>query len=180
MTNQEILNKYFKRVDITKICPWFLDKCIQLVNNCKNRGVEYYAISGFRDPIEQDKLYAIGRTESLDRKKVTNAPAWTSFHNYGLALDLCRDADVTKDGLQPDWKKEDYKVLQEECHKLGLTSGLDFSSFPEAPHQQVPFAAGSTGDFKKIFINEGIEKVWEEALKNLKKSIFYKQFYEKY
>ncbi len=36
---------------------------------------------------EQDELYAIGRTKP--GKKVTNAKAGQSIHNYGLAVDIC-------------------------------------------------------------------------------------------
>ena len=42
---------------------------------------------GFRSFEEQQKLYAIGRL--TPGKKVTNAKAGQSIHNYGLAVDIC-------------------------------------------------------------------------------------------
>src|SRR5205085_7135862 len=100
--------------------------------------VEFYAISGFREAKEQEALYAIGRTTQLNRKPVTNAKPYSSFHNFGLAIDFCRDADTTRDGLQPDWKFEDYKILAEEAVKVGLEPGYNWKKFPEGPHVQVP------------------------------------------
>ena len=171
----ENTEKYFKRVDTTKLAPWFFTKLQQLVINCKKRGVEYYCISGFRDPEEQAKLYAIGRTTELNRKPVTNARPWTSFHHY-FAVDFCKDADVNRDGLQPDWDLEDYKVLNEEAHKLGLITGLDFTTFKEGPHVQPPFIAGATGTLKRIYLEQGQAAVWEFGLDNLKSSS-YKRYY---
>lgn len=176
------VSKYFKRIDTSKLSPRFYNKCEQLIVNCLARGVEYYAISGIRDNDEQQKLWEIGRSLQGDKwtvvgKTVTNARPYTSFHNYGMAVDFCADKDISRDGLQPDWNLDSYKVLQEEAHKLGLISGLDFQSFPEGPHVQLPFAAGATGDFKRILLNEGMDAVWEYALNNLKKSMMYKKYY---
>ena len=173
------VEKYFQRIDQSKIAPWFLAKAKQLVANCLAKGAEFYVLGdgGFRTPEAQDALYAIGRTVDLSRKHVTNAPAYTSYHNYGIALDFARDLDATKDGLQPDWNKDDYKILQTEAHALGLLSGLDFSSFPEAPHIQLPFRAGATGDMKKILLKDGIEAVWAHCLENLKASSEFKNYY---
>jgi len=173
------VEKYFARVDQSKLAPWFLAKCKLLVANCLAKGAEFYVLGdgGFRDPQVQADLYAIGRTTELSRKPVTNARPWASWHNYGLAMDFCRDANVEKVGLQPSWNESDYLILQEECHKLGLTSGLDFTSFRESPHSQVPFKAGSTGDFKKLYQEKGVEAVWELALNNLKTSIEFKKHY---
>lgn len=167
---------YFKRVDQSKIAPWFLAKCKLLVANCLARGVAYYAISGDRDLVEQEALYAIGRTTELSRKPVTNARPGASYHHY-FAMDFCKDADATRPGLQPDWDLEDYKVLNEEAHKIGLITGLDFQSFKEGPHVQPPFRAGATGDLKKLYLEKGREAVWEFGLNNLKNSIEYKKHY---
>ena len=171
------VDEYFKRIDTTKICPWFLSKCKELVANCAARGVYYYALSGYRDPLEQDALYAIGRTVELDKKPVTNARGFTSFHNYAIAIDFCADKDAVRAGLQPDWDLDSYKVLQEEAHKLGLITGLDFTTFKEGPHVQIPFIAGATGTYMKLFKEKGIESCWEYALSNLKSNSIYKRFY---
>ena len=52
---------------------------------------------------EQNDLYAIGRTKLFDSKGnrlgiVTKAKAGQSYHNYGLAFDICLIKDTNKDG----------------------------------------------------------------------------------
>lgn len=147
----------FNRIDTAKINPNFLSLCKQLVENCKARGVLFYAISGFRSEQEQAKLYAQGRT--TPGKIVTNAKPYQSLHNFGLAIDFCADKDATKEGLQPDWNMAQYKILQEEAHKLGLTSGLDFKSFPEGPHIQLKISK-PLPELEKVFKTKGLEAVW--------------------
>jgi len=93
---------------------------------------------------EQNDLYAIGRTKP--GKIVTNAKGGTSYHNYGLAIDICLiingkeaswdtvkdfDADGTADWMEivlifkkhgfewgGDWKFKDYPHFQKT---FGLT-----------------------------------------------------------
>lgn len=147
----------FNRIDLNKIHPGFLHRCRHLVASCAARGYIFYAISGYRDEKEQQRLYDIGRKTSGN--VVTNAKPFESYHNFGLAIDFCRDKDVKKEGLQPDWEMEAYKVLQEEAHKQGLTSGLDFKSFPEGPHIQLNISVSLT-ELKAAFQKGGLEQVW--------------------
>ena len=179
------IEKYFTRIDTTKLCPWFYTKLKLVVGACVARGYEFWAISGLREYDEQMKLYGQGR-EFIDgkwvvidkSKVVTNALPWTSFHFFGLAVDFCLDKDKERAGLQPDYDVEKYKILQEELHKVGLISGLDFKSFPEGAHAQTPIRSGSTGEFKQLWLSEGPEAVWNLALNNLKLVLDYKDHYK--
>lgn len=129
------------RIDTSKLHPWFLAKLQELLINCGKRGAVYYATSGLRSFEEQAKIYAQGRDASgkVIKKEnvISNAPPGTSFHNYGIACDFCRDGDLEKVGLQPDWDKADYLILAEEAEKLGLEAGYFWKSFPDVPHIQV-------------------------------------------
>lgn len=171
------MDELFKRIDKSKIAPWFLEKCEKLIEECLKQGRTFYAISAFRDPVEQEKLYAIGRTTETHRKPVTNAAPYKSFHNFGLAIDFCLDKDAEKAGLQPDWDYEDYKILANEALKIGLTPGYYFKSFPEGPHIQTPFLGGTTKDMEAIMKEKGVEAVWEHVLKNLQTHNNTKQFW---
>lgn len=141
LTDQQIA-ELFKRVDITKLEPHFLAKCIQLVKNCAARGKMYYATSGIRSWKESQDLYNKGRNEKgevVDPKLVvTRALPGMSYHNYGIACDFCLDKDLDKAGLQPDWDLKSYKILGEEAVRLGLEAGVFWKGFVDAPHIQLP------------------------------------------
>jgi len=96
----------------------------------------------------QAELYAQGRT--APGKKVTNAPAGLSMHNYGLAVDIvlvvdkdgngsCESAswdtltDFDKDGIS-DWM-EVVRIFK--AH--GWEWGGDWNGFKDMPHFQKSF-----------------------------------------
>lgn len=92
---------------------------------------------GLRTFPEQDDLYAQGRTKP--GKIVTNAPAGSSYHNYGLAVDIVliingKEAswDIAKDyngdGLA-DWMQ-----VVDIFEKKGFYWGGDFKSIKDYPH----------------------------------------------
>lgn len=138
-----------RRINLDLLYPPLLSKYLALLARCRDRGADYFAISGYRSPDEQTALYLQGRT--LPGPVVTNARAYRSLHNYGLAVDSCRDADATREGLQPSWQHADYLVLREEGAKDGLTP-LSF----EDPHVQLDIAA------KGVTV-EMLERVWRRT-----------------
>lgn len=148
-----------RRIDLDKLYLPFTERLMQLLANCRARGVEYHAISGYRSDAEQMALWAQGRTR--EGPIVTNARAGESAHNYGLAVDLCRDADVDRRGLQPDWSPEAYEVLGEEARKLGLVWGGDWRR-PDRPHVQWPgyVTARDLEPLRAINAQTGLQGVW--------------------
>lgn len=126
------------RVNMTVLYPRFAELIEQLVANCRARGADYWAICGERTWEEQAALYAQGRTKPGNI--VTNAKPGSSSHNYAIAVDFCFDKDKTREGLQPDWSLEKYKILAEEAKKLGLDSGF-YWKFTDAPHVQLNLAS---------------------------------------
>jgi peptidoglycan LD-endopeptidase CwlK len=72
-------------------------------NNVLGKGVRLRFSYVFRTPEEQAKIF-------LQRPKVTNADAWQSIHNYGLAFDICllydRDGDGTFKEVSWDMKRD--------------------------------------------------------------------------
>lgn len=159
-------DRFFKRIDQSQIAPFFLAKCKQLVLNCiHTHGKTYYAISGFRSPEEQEKLYNIGRNGD-SRPTVTNAQGFKSYHNFGLAIDFCWDKDSKREGLQPGWEIESYKRLAEEAVKLGLVAGYNFK-MQDGPHIQIPLNAIGLAKLETLYKEDGLEACWEEAEKVL-------------
>lgn len=150
----------FKRVDLTVLYPPFVELAKRAIKTLDNRGDRYYAISGLRTYEEQNKLYAQGRT--APGQVVTKAKGGESFHNFGIALDFCRDKDVERSGLQPDWNKASYEDLASEVAANGLESGLRWR-FVDAPHVQLPISvyAIDLKDLREMYEAGGYETVFK-------------------
>lgn len=58
----------------------------RFISRCKAEGIDVIITSTYRDAASQNALYAQGRT--LPGKKVTNALAGKSYHNYRVAFDF--------------------------------------------------------------------------------------------
>jgi len=95
-----------------------------------------YTLRTFR---EQNELYAIGR--SKPGKKVTQAAGGHSYHNYGLAIDIC----LIIDGKEASWdtstdfdadKLSDWMEVVKIFRSYGWEWGGDWSGFRDLPHFQ--------------------------------------------
>jgi peptidoglycan L-alanyl-D-glutamate endopeptidase CwlK len=92
-------------------------------------GCDVKMISGTRSYMEQDALYARGRT--TPGKKVTNAAAGHSNHNFGLAFDIGVFRGREYCGEHP---------LYNELGTLGKSLGLEWGGdwkFCDEPHYQL-------------------------------------------
>ena len=102
------------------------------------KGVTVEVISGLRSWATQAALYASGRTKA--GPIVTKAKAGSSWHNYGLAIDL----GLFKGGVYLDEKKPaEADKLYAEIGKLAASMGIEWAgkwkTFAETPHFQVTF-----------------------------------------
>lgn len=90
-------------------------------------GIALRVVQGLRTFPEQHAIYNQGRT--TPGKIVSNAPAGESYHNYGLAVDIC---PLTPDGKALNW---DFKFSELEPFALpyGITWGGHFPS-PDMDH----------------------------------------------
>lgn len=123
------------RIDSTKLYPPFASALAAMLDEAMRAGAQFWAISGFRAYAEQQALYDQGR--ATPGKVVSNAKAGESAHNFGIAVDLCRDGLVDRAGLQPDYKPEAYEMLRELAPKYGLVWGGAWK-FRDNPHVQMP------------------------------------------
>jgi len=92
-------------------------------------GCDVRVISGTRSYMEQDALYSKGRTTA--GKKVTNAPAGFSNHNFGLAWDIGIFRGKEYCGEHPL-----YRELGVLGRSLGLEWGGDWKTIVDEPHFQ--------------------------------------------
>lgn len=86
---------------------------------------------------EQDMLYAIGRTSK--GSIVTHSRGGFSYHNYGLAIDICliKDGKASWDA-KADWDKDgksDWIEVVNTFKRYGWEWGGDWR-FYDAPHFQ--------------------------------------------
>jgi peptidoglycan LD-endopeptidase CwlK len=106
--------------------PTVAGKARELIALCKAEGIDLRVTSTLRTFQQQAELYAQGRTKP--GKKVTNAKPGQSWHNYGLAFDVCpfyRD--------KPSWNSRHWERIGTLGKQLGLSWGGDWLR-PDRPH----------------------------------------------
>lgn len=67
--------------DVHALHPYFRDKIIELINQCKANGIEMAVVESYRTHAKQHEYKTMG-------KKYTSSGAGRSKHQYGLAIDI--------------------------------------------------------------------------------------------
>lgn len=112
-------------------------------NNLLGKGARLRFAYVYRSPEEQNALYN-------KRPKVTNAKAWQSIHNYGLAFDIVLLYDNDGNGTfeEASWSqirdfdkdsKADWMEVTNYFKSKGWEWGGEWKSFKDAPHFQMDF-----------------------------------------
>lgn len=127
-------------------------------NNLLGKGSRLRLAYVYRSPKIQRKIH-------LQRPKVTNADAWQSIHNYGLAFDVVILYDNDGNGTfeEASWdmkrdfdkdKKADWMEVTDLFKSRGWEWGGDWKSFKDAPHFQK--AHGHNWRSLKALIDHGL------------------------
>jgi peptidoglycan L-alanyl-D-glutamate endopeptidase CwlK len=118
----------------------------QLIAQCTGAGIQIAVTQTLRTLEEQDKLYAQGRTKPGNI--VTNAKGGFSFHNFGVAFDVC---PLLKGN--PDWNNTElFNRIGKTGIFLGLEWGGNWTKFPDLPHLQ--YTGGYTlSEFQKNLVD---------------------------
>jgi peptidoglycan hydrolase-like protein with peptidoglycan-binding domain len=167
------LAKIDKRNKTPHLMLEFRRKMGQFAEALTARGMEALITDAFRTFPEQDALFAKGRTKG--GKKVTNARGGESNHNYGMAVDLypvINDNVFTEPTPANKHRFEEIQqAIIDEAQRIGLTSGVTFSSLGDKPHVQLLSESGFNAKHKclPIFQANGnsFDAVWDEARKLL-------------
>jgi peptidoglycan LD-endopeptidase CwlK len=108
----ETANRDWSRLD-----PDFMTRALIVFARMEARGYPLALLEGYRSPDRQDVLAA-------SHIHVTNAKAFQSKHQYGLALDAApiRNGRLVISERDP-WAMEAYQAFGEEAEKAGLTWG---------------------------------------------------------
>jgi peptidoglycan L-alanyl-D-glutamate endopeptidase CwlK len=96
----------------------------KFLEECKKAGYPVFFTCTLRSAAEQNELYKEGRTKPGTIK--TNAVAYNSWHNYGLAFDIAFQGENIYEG---PWEK-----VGAIGRGLGLIWGGDFKSLKDKPH----------------------------------------------
>ena len=99
---------------------------------------------GYRSHAQQNELYKKGRTTK--GPVVTWVKAGYSYHNYGLAVDVC-----TIENGKAYWREKDYKLFNNEAVKFGAEWGIKFK---DKPHFQFRFGK-TAGQHYQDYKNRG-------------------------
>jgi peptidoglycan L-alanyl-D-glutamate endopeptidase CwlK len=98
--------------DLTALHPYFRDKIVQLIHNCKKKGIELSVVETYRTKAKQAEYFGMGR-------KYTRSPGGRSKHQYGLACDV-----VPMTNGMPQWDdKALWRKIGMEGERLGLRWG---------------------------------------------------------
>ena len=120
--------------NIATLHPQIRQKVRQLLQQLYiDHKIHFVITEAYRTIAYQDGLYAIGRTKP--GKKVTKAKGGTSYHNYGLAVDIY---PVINGKIDVDDANTLIKVAG-TGKKLGFEWGGDWKSIKDYPHFQITF-----------------------------------------
>ena len=99
-------------IELHALHPYFRDRVIQLINACKQQGIELSVVESYRTHAKQHEYKSMGT-------KYTRSGAGKSKHQYGLAVDLVPivDSVAVWDNIAL-WKK-----IGVAGEKLGLRWG---------------------------------------------------------
>lgn len=117
--------------DWSKLDPVFSQLVLRVMERLRQRGVEVVLLEGYRSPERQEAL-------ANQANKVTDARAFQSKHQFGLAVDLApyRDGHLIISEADP-WAAKVYELLGQEAEAVGLTWGGHWS-FRDLGHIEAP------------------------------------------
>jgi peptidoglycan L-alanyl-D-glutamate endopeptidase CwlK len=145
---------------LQEVNPKLAERVRSMAELLEGENIEIQVTQGYRSWAEQAELYAQGRT--VPGSIVTNAQAGHSWHNFGLAVDVCPfDAGI------PDWNSNHpaWKRIVSVGESVGLVSGSEWRTFPDWPHFQMTgrLPASPDDSVRGAFTAGGIDAVWDEA-----------------
>jgi peptidoglycan L-alanyl-D-glutamate endopeptidase CwlK len=138
--------------------PLLAGKIREMSDLLGQQGITIRVTQGLRTWDEQEQLYAQGR--SLPGSIVTNAPPGSSYHNFGLAVDV-----VPMTPLGPDWDVTHpvWGQIVQTGRSVGLEAGATWRTFKDYPHFQLTgnLPLSPTPEVRSAYAAGGIFAVWD-------------------
>lgn len=134
----------------------------KLVAECAKKGLKVKITETLRTKQEQNELYAQGRTKP--GKIVTSVKYPNSYHNWGVAFDICRNDGKGAYNDNDNW----FKKVGEVGKSLGLEWGGDWTKFKDKPHFQYNKFGNTTQLTNKFKEFENFKKTWIQGANYMK------------
>jgi len=129
--------------DLDKLHWMVEEKCKQLIENCKKRGIIIFVTETVRTNERQKWLYEQGRSRPGNIVTNVSKPSFHAEH-LGLAFDIA----ILING-KVVWDNYDaWKIVGEEGVKLGFTWGGNWKTIRDMPHFQLDDGL-KTSDIRK-------------------------------
>lgn len=129
---------------------------VKVIVQLQSEGIPFRIFEAYRYPQRQADLYAQGRTKK--GSIVTYAKPWSSYHQYGLAVDFVLF-------INDDWSWNDAgknKLWWDKLHAIGTSEGLMRLNF-EIPHMQL--AGTSSSALRQGVYPPNGDKTWFDNMK---------------
>lgn len=135
--------------------PQIREEVLALLNKAEtviDPSLKIRVVQGLRTIEEQNALYAQGRTKP--GPIVTKAKGGSSFHNYGLAIDICWLVEAPGGKWVYDATKSwnfgpNYKKVVQIFKDAGYVWGGDWKSIKDTPHFEKGFGLSWRQLFKR-------------------------------
>lgn len=147
--------------DIAVLHPAIRDAVVKVQEKMNAENHPFRIFEAYRTPQRQAFLYSKGR--SRGGRKVTNANAWSSFHQYGLAVDFV----LFRDDIRGGWSWETAGKWGRSWERLHEVAA-DFNLKPltwEKPHLQIKGV--SIKDLRNGNYPDGGDAAWAEHLEDM-------------
>ena len=140
-SNQATWDTRYTDRRIATLYPGIQAKAIEFVVRMdKEKGIKLRVTSAFRSYEEQAEIYAKGRT--APGKIVSNAKPGSSYHNFGLAIDV-----VEIRGGKALFSNDKWDEIGAFGESLGWEWGGNFKSITDKPHFQITYG-NSTAELR--------------------------------
>lgn len=129
----------------------------EVISRARREGMDMRVTDGFRSVAEQNAMYAQGRTTAGPR--VTNATGGSSWHNYGLAVDVA----FNNANGQPSWPETaNWDRYGDIAVARGLEWGGNWRGISDRPHIEYHpgLGAGEARTMLPAYRQGGLEQVW--------------------
>ena len=145
---------------LKEIHPYVASKVKELADRLLLEIIEIRVVQGLRTYGYQAQLYEQGR--STPGNIVTNCKPGHSYHNFGLAVDVCPfvGGKADWDDTHPAWKR-----IADLAVSIGFVAGANFQHFVDKPHLQMTgkFPVNPTDEVRQLFDAGGIVEVWKAS-----------------
>ncbi|GGG99763.1 peptidoglycan-binding protein [Mucilaginibacter phyllosphaerae] len=148
---RDALKRIERHNDINQLHPIVRKAAVKVFVQLQSEGIPFRIYEAYRFPERQADLYAQGRTKP--GPIVTYAQPWSSYHQYGLAIDF-----VLFENGEWSWNDAGSKAkLWSKMHELGTQEGLMRLGF-ETPHLQIMGTSSSA--LRSGVYPAGGDKLW--------------------